>query len=108
MTEKFIKTHSNYKDEKYIADCNWNNIKVQLCVNMHYHTCRKWWTVSYWVNYGDYWTFCLNENTYKYYKGRKEAREIANNFMSAASVSDIDKLTEFQKNAIKKDGKLYI
>jgi len=101
MTEKFTKIYSDYKDEKYIADCIWNGVKVQLYVKMHYHTCKKWWTVSYWVNYGENWTDCLNENLYNYYKGRKEARDIAINFMNNANVCDIDELTEPQKEYIK-------
>jgi len=98
---KFKKHYSNYQSESYQSDTLlWNKCEVVLRVSMEYHTFKKYWHVNYSCDYGTgLYTILIDGKSD--IENRKQARKIAMEFMTKADISDIDKLSDFNKGCIK-------
>jgi len=84
------------KDEVYKLPYRYNS---SIVVKMHYHTTRLYWHVVVYFVYPPHFRTDIVENA-PYVKSRKEARQIAKNFMQIPPDSFWNKLSEFHKNII--------
>ncbi len=84
------------KDEVYKFPYKYNS---SIIVKMHYHTTRLYWHVSVYFVYPPHFRTDIIEST-PYIKSRKDARQMANNFMQIPPDTLWDKLSDFYKNLI--------
>jgi len=85
--------------EIYEARANWNGIPVIFWVFLKYHSRYGGWSVHYDIK-GKKYTVSV-PGYGKHVNTRKEAREIAHDIISKASIEDIEKLSDFQKESLK-------
>ncbi|MCK4545044.1 hypothetical protein KAU43_05855 [candidate division WOR-3 bacterium] len=95
-----------YMIEQYMAsDVVWEGCQIKLQVRMLFHTFRIYWSVEYGIFYdGDgkgHFNYIADACGKDRISTRKEAREIAHNFIINASLKDIDSLDEFNKQNIR-------
>lgn len=102
----FKLVEDTYMIEQYMAsDVVWEECPIKFQVRMRFHTFRKYWSVGYSILYGGDGRGLLHYDAggcgRSQIATRKEAREIAHNYIINASLKDIDNLEESRKQHIR-------
>lgn len=101
----FELVEDNYMLEIYQGKSNYHGIPVTIQVRMRYGTTVRTWYVRYSIHYGGYYTE-LGDGGRSGIESRKEARRIAHEYISNSSMKDLDDLSDFYKESIRKEGKV--
>lgn len=89
-----------YDWEEYQAPANWNGIPVTFRVFLQHHSYLGGWSVHYSIM-GKKYSIRMPESGRA--DTRKEARKIAHDLISHASITDIDRLSDSEREALLKD-----